>query len=361
MATPLERLTGHLARLATHYDMIGQWPERSLAHLTAAGAWTWNIPRAYGGLALPPESQLRAYEAVAAGCLSSLLILSQRDGACELIASSANDGLKDELLPRLAAHEMMASVGISQLTTSQQGRKPALIAEPTAGGYRLRGYMPWVTAAEKCDLIVTGAALSDDKQVLAALPTDLAGLQIDAPMKLMALESSRTSEVHCRDVMVESRWVLGPPAGKALSGSSPVKLWVVAAAGLGLGRAMIQQVQSHAGGAAGPLAEQAEDLAARYEAVRERFYKSAEQLGLSDEEGPPTTGLRVAVNDLLVRLAVGTLTFVKGSGFIRQRDAQRLVREAMFFLVWSATEDVRVQTLGRFLDRPEPESRSLAR
>ena len=60
-----------------------------------------------------------------------------------------------------------------------------------------------------------------------------------------------------------------------------------------------------------------------------------------------------------MRLAMTCLTFAKGSGFIRQRDAQRLSREAMFFLVWSATDEVRAKTLARFLDAPEMPSKSL--
>ena len=97
----------------------------------------------------------------------------------------------------------------------------------------------------------------------------------------------------------------------------------------------------------------------RYEAVRERMYLCAERLG-DCEKDPSITDVRVAVNDLLVRLAVATLIYSKGSGYIRQRDAQRLVREAMFFLVWSAPEEVRSLTMAGFLEQPLPESKSLA-
>ena len=359
MATPLRQLSRDLARLATHYDISGEWPEQSMAHLTDAGAWGWMVPTAYGGTELALVSQLQAYEAVAAGCMSSLLILSQRDGACELLVSGQNDHLKGKLLPKLAANEIMASVGISQITTSHQAGKPALTAEPNGDGYCLRGFMPWVTSAEKCDFIVAGAVLPDRRQVLVVLPTDLPGVQIDRAMSLMALESTRTAEVHCRDVVIDASSVLAPPAEKALSRTSPVKIWTVVASGIGLAGAMIRLVSSHAKKTKGLLREQAEELVSRYQAVRERMYACAEQLAGS-EENPPITGVRVAVNDLLVRLAVATLIYAKGSGYIRQRDAQRLVREAMFFLVWSAPEDVRTQTLAGFLDRPLPESKSLA-
>ena len=182
------------------------------------------VPTAFGGTGLALVPQLQAYEAVAAGCMSSLLILSQRDGACELITSGQNDRVKGELLPRLAANEVMASVGISQITTSHQTGKPALTAEPKGDGYCLRGFMPWVTSAERCDFIVAGAVLPDGRQVLVVVRTDLPGVQIDRAMSLMALESTRTAEVHCRDVIIDASWVVAPPAARALSRTSAVKI-----------------------------------------------------------------------------------------------------------------------------------------
>ena len=62
MGTQLRQLSADLARLATHYDISGEWPERSLAHLTEAGAWGWMVPTAFGGTELALMSQLQAYE-----------------------------------------------------------------------------------------------------------------------------------------------------------------------------------------------------------------------------------------------------------------------------------------------------------
>lgn len=358
MATPLEQLTDKLERLSTHFDLLGEWPKASLEHLAAAGAWTWIIPKQYGGLGLDPTSQLMAYEAVGAGCMATLLILTQRDGACELIALSDNEPLKNELLPKLARNQLMTSVGISQLTTSNQTGRPALIAEPEGEGFLLKGFMPWVTGAEKCDFVVTGAVTPDGRQILAAVPMDLPGIQVDSPMKLMALESSLTTEVHCRNVALKPEHILVGPSEKALSRRSAVKALVVAASGIGLAQSMTRLIVKRAGETDGTLKEMAEELAARYLAVRERLFKFAEQLNDPEAE-VSTTDVRVAVNDLLLRLAIGTLTYAKGSGFIRQRKAQRLVREAMFFLVWSAPDNVRARTLAGFLDKPEPKSKSM--
>jgi len=355
----LKQLTKNLSRLATHYDVEGVWPDQSIQHLTDAGAWTWVIPEQYGGMQLDPMLQVRAYEAVAAGCMACLLILTQRDGAVEFIIGSERDDLKDKWLPLLCRHKVMTSVGISQLTTSKRRGKAAMQAESVDDGYVLNGFMPWVTGAHQCDFIVTGAMLPDGQQVLAMVPTDAKGVVLDRPMNLMALEASQTCEVRCRSVRLGKEHILRDASSNALQRRTPVKSLVVSSAGLGLAGALANKIQRHSRESGGHLADLADDALSRYTAIRERIFKTAARLDKGNGDEIPKAEIRVSVNELLMRLAMTCLTFAKGSGFIRQRDAQRLAREAMFFLVWSATDEVRAKTLARFLDAPEMPSKSL--
>lgn len=374
MEPPLQQLADNLCRLATHHDITGSWPEASLAELGSAGAWRWVIPAAYGGLGLDQVQLTQAYEAVAAGCMTTLLILTQRDRACELIADGENELLKANLLPRLMRNELLATVGISQVTTSRQGARPALTATVDGQDFVLNGVMPWVTSAARSRLIVTAAMLSDGRQLLAAVDADSPGLTIDKPMDLMALQASNTSEVHCRTVRVPRERVIRGPTANALSSGMTIRPHVVAAAGVGLAGSMASFITAHAGNADGPLRTLAEEIQHRCDAMRERLYRVTQQAASratlhADEagsaDGPAVatdekTDLRVAVNDLLVRVASAALVYGKGTGFLRQMPVQRLVREAMFFLVWSASSDVRVGTVARLLEAPPPETRSLS-
>ena len=52
--------------------------------------------------------------------------------------------------------------------------------------------MPWVTAAERADVLVTGAVLDDGRQILAAVPTGRHGLTVRPPFPLAALQASCT-------------------------------------------------------------------------------------------------------------------------------------------------------------------------
>lgn len=355
MKRRLEKLRAELAARATEYDLAGAWPEVSLEALTAAGAWRWVIPRRYGGEQLDPIEHLQRYEAIAAGCMSSLLILTNRDSACELIAASENEALKDELLPKLAANEIMTTVGIAQLTTSHQSGPPALAATADGDCFRLQGFMPWVTSAEKCQYIVAGAVLADKRQVLAAIPSDIPGLTIEPPLELMSMQGTLTSLVRCEDVRVQPRHLLLGPAGKVLPSRSGIKPALVACSGVGLARSMIDVIHEHAPQGTGRMGAMADELMTRLQAVRNHVYEFARSKDAPTAEKEKTE-VRVLVNDLLIRLVIAVLTFTKGSGLMRRQDAQRLVREALFFLVWAAPEDVRVGTMERFLGIPDHRS-----
>ena len=81
----------------------------------------------------------------------------------------------------------MATVGISHLTTSRRlGAQAIKVVAVAPGRYRLDGTMPWVTAAGRADLFVTGAALDDGRQMLIALPADRPGVEVCPPFALAA-------------------------------------------------------------------------------------------------------------------------------------------------------------------------------
>lgn len=344
----LAELTRSLEALGQEYDASGAWPQKSIERLAAAGGWRWNIPVRFGGDPVSHTDLLKAYAALAAGCVSTALISTQRDGAVELIAGSDNPGLQERLLPRLARGELYTTVGIAQLTTSMRGGGQLMRAEPDGAGYRLNGMMPWATGAERAAWIVTGAVLADGRQILACAPTDRPGLSVDVPEPLFTLNASRTSSVHCTDYRVEPEEMLRGPADKVLALRTPVKPLVTSACGMGVADALAGFIGQLRPGIRTHFTDVVEPLLARYQAVRSELFAAAARTDDPAYEAP-STDIRIAVNELLMRLALTALTLSKGSGFQRSRPVQRHVREALFFLVWSAPAGVQLETLVRLM------------
>jgi len=339
----LDTLQQRLRQLADASDGVA-WPGESLNLLKQADCFKTAIPAQYGGSALDSKSRIDLYAQVAGGSLSIALILTQHDGACELITEGSNAELAARLLPEVAAGRLLATLGISQLTTSRQGPKPAMLAEPFDDGFRLTGLMPWVTSARYADRIVVGAALPDGRQILACVPTDTAGLTVAAPMQFMALTDSWTSEVRCQGVFVAPDELIRGPMERVLARRSPVKSLTVSAVGMGLAGAILDGIRQASARTGPPVADFANLAAERYRALRNRINEAA--LLMEDPSAEvPSMDIRVQVNDLTARLATTYLTLSKGTGYRASHPAGRLLREAMFFLVWSAPPRVQEGTM----------------
>ena len=340
-----DELTARLRTLENQRD-DGPWPTEGVRLLGEAGCWRNVIARDFGGTQVAPQVQLGAYESIAASSLTLALVLTQHDGACELLGDCENSALAADLLPRCARGEVLTTVGLSQLTTSRRFRGPALRAQPIADGYLLNGVIPWVTSAPAAQYIVTGAVLDDRRQVLLCVSTDLPGLHIGEPLDMMALRSSWTCEVGCESVTVPNSHLMRGPTERVLTRRAAVKPLTVSAVGLGLARAMLDDIRTRAE-TLPAAAERVDDrILPAYENIRSQLAGAADALSDPDAE-IPSTEIRMAVNDLVIRLAVTMMTLAKGSGYVTSHPAQRLAREAMFFLVWAAPPEVQAGVIER--------------
>jgi alkylation response protein AidB-like acyl-CoA dehydrogenase len=330
-----------LASTANAADGSPIWPAVSWETLRRGGVLEWSIPRAFGGQERSPLELLAGNEQLATACLTSCFILSQREAAVRRLLDGENDALRRELLPALARDECFATVGLSQLTTSRQHGKPALLARETADGFVLEGAMPWVTGAAEADYFVTGAVLEDGRQVLLVVPHEAKGLHIGPPLELVALQGSLTAEVACRSVALERRWLLAGPAERVLTGgrggSGGLETSCLA---LGLSGAATGFL-SHEGETRAELRPLAERLEETRRGLLEEMYQLARE-GTTPEKA---AALRGRANTLVLQATQTALTAAKGAGFLRSHPAQRWARQAMFFLVWSCPRPATEATL----------------
>lgn len=344
-AMDLNAITAQLKKLQSEDD-AGIWPVDIVALLHESGCRRNVIPTSFGGIGASPRERVETYEAVAAGSLTAALILTQHDAAAELLSSSDNRRLAERLLPGCAAGELLLTVGISQLTTSTRGRGPALRVEPCDNGFDLSGFMPWVTSAPNADFVVTGGVLADQRQILACVSLRATGLNVQTPVKLLALDSSLTCEVRCDRVRVESDFVVREPCEKALARRAPVKSLTVSSVGMGVAQALLADIQIQAQHLDDASSLVKERILPTYQALRHDLFAAADQVAEPDAE-VSGTGLRCRVNELLVRLSATLMTLSKGSGYLSTHRTQRLLREAAFFLIWSAPPAVQIGTLSR--------------
>lgn len=324
--------------LATLCDAIGEragatrrdgpWQSGAFSLLARTGVLAAFIPADCGGTEADEPAIIESLVAIAERCLTTALALTQWASACRIIAAGPPE-VRATWLPAIARGESFTTVGISHLSTSRRHlAAPAVAARLDAEGWRLDGTCPWVTGADACDSIVTGAVAATGQQLFFIVPTDAAGLLISPPLDMLALSGSRTSSVAFAGVRPAA--VIAPSGGGVRTGGL-----ATTALALGSTRASLAALEAEAAGRPGlaPIADRLRaelvDLAAQLD--------SAAAAGIAPEARDQ---LRLDANSLVVRTAQAALTASKGAGFVAGHAAERLVRESLFFLVWSCPQPV---------------------
>jgi alkylation response protein AidB-like acyl-CoA dehydrogenase len=350
----LDKLCARLAELAIEMDRSGTWPAEQLRLCGGAGVYRWFLESYWGGNGWNEEQIVRGYLALAAACITTTFIITQRTGACRRIAGCSNQTLKERLLPGLANGNTFATVGISHLTTSRRHLgKPVLTAEAVPGGFRLDGMSPWVTGGAAADVIVMAATLVDrhphpgplpkgegaiatDRQLLIAVPTDTPGVRVADPLPLIGVTASSTGPVHLDNVELSEDWLIAGPMENVMSGGLGASTggYETSTLAIGLAKAAVDFLATEAA--------KRSDLLEPMTALRNEH-----QLLLDDlihvargDAGCTKESIRQRANSLVLRSTQAALSAAKGSGYVVGYPAGRWCREALFFLVWSCPQPV---------------------
>jgi alkylation response protein AidB-like acyl-CoA dehydrogenase len=355
----LDPLCARLAELAVEMDRSGGWPAEQLRLCGEAGVFRWFLDPQWGGSDWSEEQIVRGYLELAAACITTTFIITQRTGACRRIAGCSNQVLKERLLPGLARGDAFATVGISHLTTSRRHLgKPVLTAEAVPGGFRLEGMSPWVTGGAAADVIVTAATLVErhphpgplpegegviatDRQLLIAVPTDSPGVRVADPLPLIGVKASSTGPVHLDGVELSEDWLIAGPVenvmASGLGGSTGG--FETSTLAIGLAQAAIGFLATEAA-KRGDLTEPMMALRTEHEQLLDDLIHVSR-----GESGCTKESIRQRANSLVLRSTQAALSAAKGSGYVVGHPAGRWCREALFFLVWSCPQPVAAANL----------------
>lgn len=334
---PVTTLT-ELAGWRPDLEPAGQWPSRQMARLAEAGVFGWLVPRRWEGSELDEAALLAGYLELSDACLTSAFILTQFNAAVQKLVTCEQAALQAAWLPRLARGECFTTVGISHLTTSRsRGPGPAVTAHADGTGFRLSGQIPWVTGATAAQLIVVGATVPNGQQLLAAIEATDAGVKIASPQQFLALTASQTGSIELQEVAVRAEQIVAGPAPEVLKVGSRSGTGSLSTSALALGaaRSTLRSVRvelPQTPSQAAVISQLAEEGRLLEQAL---FAASREESGAWSAEQ-----IRLRANSYVSRLAQCFIAAAKGTGFVSGHPAERAVREAMFFYVWSCPQSV---------------------
>jgi alkylation response protein AidB-like acyl-CoA dehydrogenase len=333
----LDELCQRLRRRLGVQRGVEHWPEASLGDCARSGVYRWFLPESQGGLGWTEREQTLGYLRLAEADLTTTFVITQLMGAIRRIAGAERDAVAKEWLEPLLSGERFATVGISHLTTSRRHlQSPALSAAQVGGGYLLEGIAPWVTGAAHADLLVIGATLEDQRQILVAVPRRAKGVAAGRGLELVALSASCTDQVALSQVHVGQSNVLAGPIEQVLQAGAGTRTGGLQTSTLavGLSRAAVGFLQEESSRRA-DLREPTEELRREVDSLQETLLQASEA-----SEGCDAAEIRAAANRLVLRSTQAALAAAKGAGFVEGHPVGRWCREALFFLVWSCPQPV---------------------
>lgn len=323
-------------------------PAGHLDALAAAGLLGARMPVAEGGLGAGERDDATAVEHLAGACGATWFVATQHrtpqalsrgplpglDGGAVVLGPAA-----ERHRAGLAAATTRAGLALAHV---RRPGPPAVRAEPTTGGWTVRGTADWCTGWGLVDVVMLAAVAPGDRFVLALVPARTQpGLRAGPPLPLAVMGGTRTVALELDDLHVhhdDVLAVLDAPAWRAhdaarTANATPASLGLLRRVVTALGELGVERDRPEA-------VELAVGLAPRVDALRGEVYALLAEVPLT-ERVPERTALRAEVTALLVRVAHALVAARSGSALLRGSPEQRWAREAAFHLVQAQSADVR--------------------
>jgi alkylation response protein AidB-like acyl-CoA dehydrogenase len=177
--------------------------------------------------------------------------------------------------------------------------------------------------------------------VLISLPTDLPGVTMLPPARLVGLTASATGELRCERVEIAKELLVAGPAENVMASNVGGKTGGLptSALALGLSSAALDFLAGEA--------EKRADLREPLNSLLEELDQArADLLSLAEGSSSCTSeSVRTQANSLVLRSTQAALAAAKGTGYVVGHPAGRWCREALFFLVWSCPQPVTAANL----------------
>ena len=310
---------------AMRVDGLDAIPAAHLAALAAAGLYGAPVPAEAGGLGLDLAASCAVVEELASGCLATTFVWMQHRGLVMTLAAEGTPAvLRDRWLGPACRGQVRGAIALGGLLPGP----PRLCARPSGDGWRLDGEAPWVTGWGLTDLLLVAARGPDDS--IVSLILDAAaqpGLAVTRE-RLAAVNASATVRLGFDGVLVPGERRAGQAPFDPAESMRPDRLRINGSLALGLVLRCVRMLSP------GPLDD---ELTACRKQLDDALVTGFDAMAQA----------RAAASELAVRAAAALAVQVGSRSVSVDQDAQRLVREAMFLLVFGSRPGIKSALLRR--------------
>lgn len=329
---------------AQDVDRLALIPLDRFSVLANAGLFGIVGPAELGSGGLGVHELRRVMAAVSSGCGATFFAWAQHHGVVRTVGAASNGELRAAWLPRLCRGEVVAGTAFAHL---RRADRRAVTATRVHGGWRLDGFAPWATSWGIAE-VFTVAAESEGGEVIWTLINGVEQSGLDVlPLALPVFGSTGTVALRFDGLVVPDNRVLGADDAATWRASDRIRAAAGQTGVLGVADRATRLLADEVRGPDDPAADAARRLRTELEVIWLRDRAVVEWLGGAADDVllAEASDHRAACLDLGRRATTALLAARGGSGMDLNHPAQRLAREAAFYVIQAQTVDGRAATL----------------
>ena len=353
-----------IAPRAAEVDQAAEFPYDVRDALVRAGFHAVFVPEQYGGLGADAISSCIVVEEVARACASSSLIPAVNKLGSQPIILSGSEELKQLVLPKVAAGEMI-SYALSEREAGSDAASMRTRAARDGDSWVLNGTKAWISNAGVSNWY-TVMAVTDPGQGANGISAfvvhkDDPGFSVGAKERKLGIKGSPTCEIYFEDCTIPADRMIGEPGTgfkTALRTLDHTRLTIGAQA-LGIAQGAFDAARDYAkqrrqfGKAIADfqgIQFMLADMGMRIEAARHLVYAAA---GRAERHEPNLTftsaAAKVFASDTAMSVTTDAVQIFGGAGYTQDFPVERMMRDAKITQIYEGTNQVNRMVMARNL------------
>ena len=298
---------------------------------------------------LTPGETRRVFAAIGGGCGATFFVWVQHHGVVRTLAASSNESLREDLLTDFRTGSKLAGVAFAHV---RRTGPPAITATRTDGGWRLDGHAPWATSWGIADRFCVAAESPDGEMVWSMLAGESGDGLCATALELPVFAATGTVAFDLEACDVREPRVVAVSDVEAWRAADRRRAALGQPAVLGVTERAVRLLDERGGDAAVASRRLARQVAAAWRRDDELTERAAELPSDADAVDvkawiTEASEHRADCLDLARRATTALLAASGGGGMDLRHPAQRLAREAAFYVIQAQTADGRAATLRR--------------
>ncbi|MDI6102205.1 acyl-CoA dehydrogenase family protein [Actinoplanes sp. NEAU-A12] len=355
-----EIATRELADKVDDFEARGEFPRDILRTLGRSGLLGLPYPEADGGAAQPYEVYVQVLEILAGTWLGIAEAVSVHTLSCFPVASYGTEQQRAKL-PDMLGGELLGAYALSEPQGGSDAAALATRAVADGDDYVVTGTKAWITHAGRADFYNifcrTGGPGARGISCLLA-DADTAGLQPQAPEKLMGLRSSAPAQIVLDNARIPRDRLVGTENegfGIAMKALDAGRLGIAACA-VGLAQAAVDYATAYARereqfgkpiGSFQGIGFMLADMATQVSAARALLLNAARLKDAGRPFSIEAAKAKLFATDAAMRVTTDAVQVLGGAGYVADHPVERWFREAKVLQIVEGTNQIQRLVIAR--------------